>query len=127
MNPRLMAPRSAFVALLGAACALPLLTACSRTRFEIDPEVVTGCAAVHGHVVNVSWDARPADAKLVRIYVLRPGQGDKLWAAHGPVGSKKTGPWASDGLTFIMRDHDERELGRRTLMTSPCPDPQKYE
>lgn len=124
---RSMAPRAASVALLAAACVLPLLTACSRTRFEIDPEVVTGCAAVHGHVVNVSWDARPAKAESVRIYLLRPGEGYKLWAAQGPVGSKKTEAWASDGLTFILRDHNEGELGRRTLVTSPCPDPQTYE
>lgn len=122
-----MAPRAAPITLLATMCVIPLLSACSRSRLEIDPEVVAGCAGVHGHVVKVSWDARPAKVESVRIYVLRPGKGDKLWTAQGPVGSKKTEAWASDGLTFIMRDHEERELGRRTLVTSPCPDPQTYE
>jgi hypothetical protein len=110
-----------------ALASAGVLAGCSEPRFEIEPAVVTGCALGHGHIVEVSWDASAAGAEKVRLGLLRPGQGEKVWGLHGPVGSKKTGRWASDGLTFVLYDQDDDELARRTLTTSACPRKQKYE
>ena len=35
--------------------------------------------------------------------------------------TKGTGCWGNDGLTFILRADDGRELARRTIESPPCP------
>jgi hypothetical protein len=113
--------------LAATACLALALAGCSRAKLSLDPEVVTGCALGHGSVISVNWDASKVDTSYVRVYITRPGNSERRWLQAGPVGSRKTGRWATDGITFVLRDARERELARRTLVTSPCPLPQKEE
>jgi hypothetical protein len=94
---------------------------------SLDPAVVTGCALGHGSVIVVNWDAGKVATRNVSLYITRPGNSERLWLRSRPVGSRKTGRWATDGITFVLRDDHERELARRTLVTSPCPFKQKDE
>ena len=109
------------------ACIAFALAGCSRASLSLDPDIVSGCALGRGSVIAVNWDASTVDTEYVRIYLTRPGDGERRWLQGPPVGSRKTGPWATDGITFILRDARERELARRTLVTSPCPRRQKDE
>lgn len=109
------------------ACIALALVGCSRARLSLDPDIVSGCALGHGSIIAVKWDAGKLDTKYVRLYITRPGEGERRWTQGPPVGSRKTGPWATDGITFILRDSRERELARRTLVTSRCPRKQKDE
>lgn len=110
-----------------AACIAFALAGCSRAKLTLDPDIVSGCALGHGSIIEVSWDASKAKTDFVRVYLTRPGDGERRWLQGKPVGSRKTGPWATDGITFILRDDKEQELARRTLITSPCPRKQKDE
>ena len=113
----------------GLALALSIfaLGGCSRAKLELNPAVLAGCAAGHGEVVRVSWDASNSGTKGVEVYIRRPGGTKRPWTRGKAVGSRETGRWASDGLTFILRDDHGRELARRTIETRRCPRRQKYE
>jgi hypothetical protein len=113
--------------LAATACIAFALAGCSRAKLSLDPEIVSGCALGHGSIITVKWDAGKVDTGYVRVYLTRPGNGERRWLQGPLVGSRKTGPWATDGITFILRDARERELARRTLVTSPCPRRQKDE
>lgn len=106
---------------IAASLAGLMLAACSRADLAISPDVVSGCTDVRGSVVSVEWDARSSGAKSVRIDLTRPGGGERQWLQGPPAGKRKTGPWAVDGLTFILRDMSGRELARRTVESSACP------
>ena len=108
------------------ACAALLATGCSRGRLTLEPAILSGCAAGHGEVVNVHWDVRTKGVKNVQIYVTRPGGNERAWARGKAHGNRKTGRWAADGMTFILRA-GRKEFDRRTIETSSCPRPQKYE
>lgn len=112
---------------LTSACIALALAGCSRASLSLDPNIVSGCALGRGSIITVTWDAGKTDTKYVRLYLTRPGDGERRWMQAPPAGSRKTGPWATDGITFILRDSRERELARRTLVTSPCPRKQKDE
>lgn len=103
------------------------LAGCSRASLTLDPAVLPGCAAGHGAVVLVRWDARNVQTKTVQVALTRPGGHERAWTHGKPSGSRQTGRWSVDGLTFILRDDRGRELVRRTLETSRCPRKQKYE
>ena len=109
------------------ACIAFALAGCSGAQLSLDPAIVSGCALGHGSVITVKWDASKLDTKYVRVYLTRPGEGERRWTQGPPVGSRKTGPWATDGITFILRDDRERDLTRRTLVTWRCPRKQKDE
>ena len=106
---------------VAVAFAVLMLAACSRADMTVSPGVVSGCTDGRGSVVSVAWDARSTGAKNVRIVLTRPGSGERPWMQGPPAGQRKTGPWAVDGLTFVMRDMQGRELARRTVETSACP------
>ena len=106
---------------VAAAFAALALAACSRADLTISPDVVSGCTDVRGSVVSVAWDARSTGAKSVRIVLTRPGGGERPWMQGPPAGQRKTGPWAVDGLTFVLRDMQGRELARRTVESAACP------
>ncbi|MFL6591186.1 MAG: hypothetical protein ACJ8GK_00555 [Luteimonas sp.] len=112
---------------VAAAAASLALGGCSRASLTLEPAVLPGCAAGHGAVVMVRWDARAIQTKFVQVALTRPGGGERGWTRGKPVGSRSTGRWAVDGLTFILRDDDGRELARETLETSRCPRKQKDE
>ena len=96
-------------------------TACSRASLELDPALVPACKPGHAEVVEVRWDASGSGATSVTIDVLRPGGAARQWTGGPPVGRKATGRWGNDGLTFILRADDGRELARRTIESPPCP------
>jgi hypothetical protein len=98
-------------------------TACSRASLELDPAIVPSCKAGYAEVVDVRWDAAASGTTRVTIDVLRPGTAAKQWTNGGPSGHKRTGKWGNDGLTFVLRADDGRELARRTIETRPCPKP----
>ena len=104
-----------------ALAVLPGLGACSRAILELDPAVVPSCKPGYSEIVDVRWDASRSGVEGVSIEVLRPGTASKPWTSGGPTGHKKTGRWGNDGLTFVLRADDGRELARRTIETSPCP------
>lgn len=111
---------------LRAASSVPLLLllcagGCSRTSIELQPAVIAPCKPGEASVIEVRWDARAAGADSVSIDVLRPGAAAKPWTSGGATGSRKTGRWGVDGLTFVLRDPSGRELGRRTVESVPCP------
>lgn len=112
---------SEFIRVVAAAIAALGLAACSRADLTVSPKVVSGCSDVRGSVVSVEWDARSVGAKNVRIVLTRPGGGEHPWMQGPPAGQRKTGPWAVDGLTFVLRDMRGRELARRTVESSACP------
>lgn len=113
--------------LAAIACIAFTVAGCSRAKLSLDPDIVTGCALGHGSVISVNWDAGKVKTAYVRVYITRPGNSERRWLQAGPVGSRQTGRWASDGITFVLRDDQERELARRTLVASPCPLKQKDE
>jgi hypothetical protein len=117
-------PRALAVMALLAASSL---AGCSRSSMTLDPAVLPGCAAGHGEVVKVSWDAAGVGARGVQIYINRPGATPRPWTQGKAKGSRKTGRWSTDGLTFALRDRDGNVLARRTLETSRCPRKQKDE
>jgi hypothetical protein len=110
-----------------AGCIAFALGGCRRADLSLDPAIVSGCALGRGSIITVHWDATRAHTDFVRIYLTRPGEGERRWLQGKPVGSRKTGPWATDGITFILRESRERDLARRTRVTSPCPRKQKDE
>lgn len=106
-------------AIVPAACLAIILW--PKAYLTISPAVVSDCKNPQGRPkINVQWDASDLDVKYVRFTVNRPGQEKKGWTRGKPKGSKKTGPWGTDGLTFTMYDHKGRELARRTLESTPC-------
>ena len=103
------------------------LAGCSRSRLELDPRILPGCNANAKQVVRVTWDASASGANWVYVGILRPGESVRGWIEAGPKGSSATGPWASDGLTFVLITDRGRELARRTLEAAPCPSRQATE
>lgn len=100
---------------------------CSRSRIELDPAVMRGCALGHGQVVTVSWDASHTKAKRVRVFVRRPGGRERPWIRGAVKGQRSTGRWVTDGLTFVLRDQDGKALALKTVETARCPFKQKDE
>jgi hypothetical protein len=109
----------AFAVLLVAGA----LAGCHRAHLSLDPAVLEDCGPGPGKVIRASWDARSAGVDGVTLEVLRPGAEGTPWGTGPVAGSKSTGPWGSDGLTFIVRAPDGRELERRTVTTIPCRTP----
>jgi hypothetical protein len=114
------------LALLLAVAGLAL-GGCSRAKLDLDPAIVTGCAAGHGEAILVRWDAGRHAPKGVRIFINRPGANEHLWTRGKPAGQRRTGRWGTDGLTFVLRNAQGAELARRTVESSRCPFKQKDE
>ena len=100
----------------------PLLAGCRQASLELDPGVLSGCwvPGKSGQAINVRWDAAALGVDKVRLLVARPGNNARPWTQGAASGERKTGPWASDGLTVILETEDGRELARRTVETSVC-------
>ena len=99
---------------------LAMLAGCQRAELTLEPAVLEDCGPGPGKVVRVAWNAAEASPDGVAVELLRPGGDTVPWTRSRPVGEKSTGPWGSDGLTFILRAADGRELARRTVTTVPC-------
>jgi hypothetical protein len=94
---------------------------CSRTqaRFELLPEVVSACQ--QPVATQVRWDVRALGLKRVQVFIHNIGKQPKLWMDGEAIGAAKSGPWAQDGYTVILKSMNGVELSRRTLTTTPCP------
>jgi hypothetical protein len=112
MTPR----RTIAIAFSGAV----LLAGCHRAQLSLEPAVLEDCGPGPGKVIRAHWDARGAGVDSVKLEVVRPGGEGTPWGEHPAAGSKSTGPWGSDGLTFVVRAPDGRELDRRTVTTIAC-------
>jgi hypothetical protein len=99
-----------------------LLAGCSGSRLDLQPAVLSGCTPGKGVVIHASWDATSAGTDTVQLLVVRPGGGTRPWTRGPARGAKDTGAWGSDGLTIVMLASDGRELARRTIESSPCPE-----
>jgi len=115
-----MTRRAPAIALAASLC----LAGCAEARLELDPAVLPDCTPARGAVIHVAWDARDAGTDRVRLEVTRPGGGSRPWTQGPAAGSKDTGPWGSDGLTFVLLSAEGDELARRTVETFPCKTPQ---
>jgi hypothetical protein len=113
--------RAIAIAFAGAV----LLAGCHRAQLSLEPAVLEDCGPGPGKVIRARWDARGAGVDRVKLEVRRPGAEGTPWGEGPAVGSKSTGRWGSDGLTFIVRALDGRELERRTVTTIPCRTPPK--
>lgn len=70
---------------------------------SIEPAQVASCDV--GAVVTVRWDLREThpDVADVEIWTGPPGK-ETIFAAGGFVGEAVTGPWATSGTTFSIRN-----------------------
>jgi hypothetical protein len=96
------------------------LAGCHRAQLSLDPAVLEDCGPGPGKVIRAAWDARAVGVDRVALEVVRPGAEATPWGQGPAAGSKSTGRWGSDGLTFVVRTADGRELARRTVTTIPC-------
>ncbi len=99
---RYMTPQFAFAALCRATVIVTALGATSASiQFKVMPSGLRDCEA--GSVATVEWDARSADVKTIKVFVLGD-QGETLFTEQGAVGTARTGPWTKPGTQFVLRD-----------------------
>jgi hypothetical protein len=112
--------RRAF-ALLPLIAALGMTAGCRKQQiqFELNPAVVSSCK--QPVAVRVDWDVAALGLKQVRVEVNNIGRQPKLWFVGGSSGSEQSGAWAHDGFTVTLKAMNGVELGRRTMITTPCP------
>lgn len=107
---------------LAVAC-LPVISGChnaGEVKFDIEPAVVSACNLPTA--VKVHWDVSGLGLHYARLEVNNLGRPPKLWMVGEQRGVEETGAWAHDGFTVILSSMNGVELGRRTLVTTPCPD-----
>ena len=107
--------------LLSMLVVVAMATGCRRpqVRLELEPAVVSACNLPVA--VGVRWDASALGLKRARVEVNNLGRQPKVWIDGASRGHALTGTWANDGFTVTLRSMNGVELGRRTLMTTPCP------
>lgn len=107
---------------LAASLVAILLAGCGRSALQISPEAVSGCLPVKPQAIKVAWNAGREGSGPWMIQIGRAGGQDRRFWFHTtePEGSRLTGRWGVDGMTFFLVDSDGRELARRTLEAMPC-------
>lgn len=68
--------------------------------------------------VTVQWDAQSAHAENVEVWVGAESNA-KLFAAAGTKGNAKTGPWATPGTRFELRDKATGKVIGETTVGGP--------
>lgn len=107
--------------LLASCAAVIVMTACSPAAYiDLSPESFSECAGPN-IVVRVQWRVRAGAQEPIHVYVSKPGRRESLWVTDGLVGEQTTGAWASDGMSFSLRDGTGKLLVRRTLTSTACP------
>jgi hypothetical protein len=116
--------KSSIASLLTTSGCLLLLASCGRTSLQIDPEVVSGCLPAKPEAIKVTWDTGREKPKMLAVQIGRPGRQQRRFWFHtdAPRGSRSTGRWGIDGMTFFLVDSHGRELARRTIEARPCAD-----
>jgi hypothetical protein len=69
----------------------------------VEPATLSSCGV--GKIVTVKWDVRAEKPAItdVEIFTGAPMK-ETLFAAGGPTGEAATGPWASPGTVFILKN-----------------------
>lgn len=84
------------------------------------PDELTDCT--QGKIVTLKWDFRATNPEISNVEILTGAPGhETLFAAGGPNGEAPTGPWASPGTAFIIKNKtDGKELSRVVVSGPAC-------
>lgn len=84
------------------------------------PGELTDCT--QGKIVTLKWDFRATNPEVSDVEILTGAPGhETLFAAGGPNGDAPTGPWASPGTAFIIKNKtDGKELSRVVVSGPAC-------
>lgn len=88
-------------------------------EFEVAPQRFSSCDQP-AHISNVRWSVTKKDVTAVSIFVNGIGEAETLWGPGELIGTRRTGAWVADGLTFTLRDQEGVVLARRTIDTTRC-------
>jgi hypothetical protein len=108
-----------------AACdrllAAPVYRTAPPPKLGIEPKTLDLCGGRRAGRVTVSWNIPGMEARTWTIFVSTSGTSRKPWTAgQGSVGSRQTGEWVVDGMTFMLVDKGGRELARATARAKEC-------
>ncbi|MGF6223487.1 hypothetical protein [Pseudomonas sp. YL-218 TE3947] len=87
--------------------------------FSITPSVFSNCEQ-SGSKLTASWNVTKKDVTNVSVFVNSIGERESLWTSGGPAGAAETGNWVGDGLTFTLKDQNNKTLAKRTVETTRC-------
>ena len=87
--------------------------------FSITPNIFSACEQ-SGNKLTASWNITKKDVTNVSIFVNSIGERESLWTSGSPVGTADTGNWVGDGLTFTLKDQNDKTLAKRTVETTRC-------
>ncbi|WP_132998975.1 hypothetical protein [Luteimonas arsenica] len=92
------------------------------TRVEINPDPTPFCEGSR-QVVEVEWDVAAAEPVHLQLWVEGAPGRRKLWTATKALtDSKRTGPWATEGMRFIALDaKSKRVINSATVTAADCP------
>lgn len=88
-------------------------------EFNINPGTFSACEQ-SGNRSTVSWNITREHVTTVNVFVNGMGERQSLWTSGNHVGSVETGPWVVDGLTFTLKDQNNKALAKRTVETTRC-------
>lgn len=90
-----------------------------QIAFSITPSVFSACEQ-SGNKLTASWNITKKDVTNVSVFVNSIGERESLWTSGGPAGAAETGNWVGDGLTFTLKDQNNKTLAKRTVETTRC-------
>jgi hypothetical protein len=88
-------------------------------QFEVSPQRFSSCD-LPSNMSELNWSVKKSGVTSVAIFVNGMGEPESLWGPGELIGSRKTGAWVSDGLTFTLRDQSGNLLAKRTIDTTRC-------
>jgi hypothetical protein len=88
-------------------------------EFDVAPQSFSSCDQP-AHISNLRWSVTKQGVTSVSIFVNGPGEAETLWGPGELIGTRETGAWVADGLTFTLRDQQGAVLARRTIHTTRC-------
>lgn len=92
----------------------------SSPAISVDPATVKSCDSI---VATVHWDASKAGANTdsTEIWVGPSDTDTRLFSAGAAAGETKTGPWASSGTHFLLKNkQDGKVLGDAVIGGPAC-------
>lgn len=103
-----------------SAAAPQAVAAKSSPTISVDPATVKSCDSI---VATVHWDAGKSGTNTsdTEIWVGPSDTDTKLFSAGGAAGETKTGPWASSGTHFLLKNkQDGKVLGEAIIGGPAC-------
>lgn len=92
-------------------------------RIALQPAALHTCAFLGPARVSAQWDAAGM-ASRVKVFVQPAGAPATLWTDGDARGSASTGPWATPGMKFILRDEaNDSVLAEAVVEPKACPTP----